>query len=192
MLSLAVPTDEGWFDRVVDHLDTILIDHCHLEKRAASNALNLIFRYTGRDTLPRALSEVVREEMDHFEMMLDVLDERGVEFIRLTPSAYASHLKDAIRRQEPGSFLDRLLMAGLIEARSCERFQVLSERLEDPNLAQLYADLVISEARHHTLYVNLARKFYDHDEVKSRLNELAAVEAEAIQLSTKEPRLHSF
>ncbi|MEZ4461991.1 MAG: tRNA isopentenyl-2-thiomethyl-A-37 hydroxylase MiaE [bacterium] len=83
MLSLAVPTDGGWFDRIADHLDVILIDHCHLEKRAASNALNLIFRYTGRDGLARELSEVVKEEMDHFTQMLDIFEARNIEFVRL-------------------------------------------------------------------------------------------------------------
>ena len=192
MLNLASDTDAGWFDRVADHLDVILVDHCHLEKRAASNALNMIFRYTGREGLPRALSSVVTEEMEHFEMMLDVLDARGVEFVRLTPGPYAAHLLEAARRQEPKAFLDRLLVAALIEARSCERFKILSERLDDPKLVEFYADLVISEARHHTLYTGMARQFFPADEVKERLHELAEIEAEAIEKSRGEPRLHSW
>lgn len=192
MLNLARPTDEGWFDRVVDHLDTILIDHCHLEKRAASNALNLIFRYTGRDGLARELSDVVKEEMDHFTLMLDMLEARDIAFVRLTPSAYASSLGLAVRKQEPGAFLDKLLVAALIEARSAERFKILGERLEDAELAAFYRELFISEARHHTLYTGLARRFFDGDVVKQRLTELAEVEAEAVETAGEEPRLHSF
>lgn len=192
MLSLTVETDSGWFDRVRGHLDTILIDHCHLEKRAASNALNLIFRYTGRNGLARELSMVVKEEMDHFTLMLDILEDRGIEFVRLPASTYASRLTEAATKQEPAAFLDKLLVAALIEARSAERFRILSERLDDPNLAKFYGDLFVSEARHHTLYTGLARRYFLADRVKSRLAELAALEARALADSMDPPRLHSF
>ena len=192
MLSLAVPTDAGWFDRIADHLDVILIDHCHLEKRAASNALNLIFRYTGRDGLARELSEVVKEEMDHFTQMLDILEARNIEFVRLPASTYASKLSECATKQEPAAFLDKLLVAALIEARSAERFKILQERLEDPELVKFYGDLFTSEARHHTLYTGLARRFYPAERVKTRLSELSRLEAEALAAATDAPRLHSF
>lgn len=194
MLHLAEPTDPGWFDRIKDHLDTILIDHCHLEKRAASNALNLIFRYTGRPGLPRALSEVVREEMEHFTQVLDILDSRGVSFVKLTPSPYALALQSHLTKQEPAAFLDKLLMAAFIEARSCERFKVLSEGLakDEPELAAFYRDLMISEARHHLLYTNFAREFFGEVPVKARLKELGAFEAQALRDAGTSPRLHSF
>ncbi len=194
MLNLAVPTDDGWFDRVRDHLDVILVDHCHLEKRAASNALNMIFRYTGKDSILRELSDVVQEEMEHFVMCLDLLEARDIKFIRLKPSPYAAKLKESIERQEPKAFLDQLLMAALIEARSCERFKILGDELEDidPELSAFYKDLVVSEARHHMLYTNIARQFYPADEVKERLSELAAIEADAVASCTDAPRLHSF
>lgn len=192
MLNLATPTDPGWFDRVSDRLDVVLVDHCHLEKRAASSALNMIFRYTGREGLPRLLSTVVKEEMEHFEQVLDLLDAREIEFVRLTPSPYASTLLEGARRQEPDAFLDRLLVAALIEARSCERFQILGRRLDDEELAEFYRELAISEARHHTLYTGLARKFFAADEVKSRLTELAELESSAVEASRDEPRLHSW
>jgi len=194
MLHLAEPTDPGWFDRIRGHLDTILIDHCHLEKRAASNALNLIFRYTGRAGLPRALSEVVREEMEHFTQVLDILDARGVAFVKLTPSPYALALQTHLTKQEPEAFLDKLLMAAFIEARSCERFKVLSEGLaeEEPGLAAFYRDLMISEARHHLLYTNFAREFFGEALVKVRLKELGAAEAQALRDAGFAPRLHSF
>jgi tRNA-(ms[2]io[6]A)-hydroxylase len=192
MLNLARPTDDGWFDRIRPHLDTILVDHCHLEKRAASNALNLIFRYTGRDGLARELSEVVKEEMDHFTLMLDILEAREIPFVRLAPSTYASRLSEAGTKQEPLAFLDKLLIAGLIEARSAERFKILSERLDEPELAEFYASLFATEARHHTLYTTLARRFFDHEKVRLRLLELAELESDALGAATDAPRLHSF
>lgn len=192
MLNLAQPTDDGWFARIAPHLDTILVDHCHLEKRAASNALNLIFRYTGREGLARELSDVVKEEMDHFTLMLDLLERRGVDFDRLPPSKYATKLAEAVRKQEPWALLDKLLVAGLIEARSAERFKILGDNLDDEELAAFYRELFISEARHHTLYTNLARRFFDASVVRERLAELAEHEAIAVTQSGAEPRLHSF
>lgn len=194
MLHLATETDPGWFDRIKDHIDTILIDHCHLEKRAASNALNLIFRYTGREGLPRELSEVVREEMEHFTRVMDIMEERGIAFVRLTPSPYAVGLQGVLTRQEPDAFLDKLLMAGFIEARSCERFKILSEGLadSDPVLSEFYRDLMISEARHHVLYTNLARRFFPEAKVKKRLQELGEAESIALRDAGEIPRLHSF
>ncbi len=194
MLHLAQDTDPGWFGRIRDSLDTILVDHCHLEKRAASNALNLIFRYTGREGIPRELSEVVREEMEHFTQVLDILDARGIEFTRLPPSPYATALQAELRKNEPGAFLDKLLMAGFIEARSCERFKILSQGLaeDEPELAAFYRELMIAEARHHLLYTNIARRFYSDSVVKARLKELAPAEVAALKAAGEVPRLHSW
>lgn len=192
MLNLAEPTDDGWYERVRDHLDTILIDHAHLEKRAASTALSMIFRYTGRAGLARQLSAVVQEEMDHFSRMLDVLEARGVELIRLDPAPYASKLVKAVRTDEPNTFLDKLLVAGLIEARSCERFAILSEQVEDKALAAFYRELFETEAMHYTLYTNLARDHFSKAVVKERLKELAMVEVEALRAGGDTPRLHSY
>lgn len=192
MLNLAQPTDDGWYERVREHLDTILIDHAHLEKRAASTALSMIFRYTGRAGLARQLSAVVQEEMDHFSRMLDVLEARGVELVRLEPAPYASKLVKAVRSEEPYMFMDKLLVAGLIEARSCERFAILSENVEDAELAAFYRELFETEAMHYTLYTNLARDHFSREEVKARLQELALIEVEALRASGETPRLHSF
>lgn len=191
MLHLAQRTDDDWFDRIADDLDAILIDHAHLEKRAASTALAMVFRYTSKMTLARELSRVVREEMEHFELMLDVLEARGIEFGQLDPAPYAKQLVKQIRTHEPQTLLDKLLVAALIEARSCERFQILGRRLPDPALRELYADLAAQEARHHTLYTGLARQYFPADEVQVRLDELAAVETAAIEASAGWARLHS-
>jgi tRNA 2-(methylsulfanyl)-N6-isopentenyladenosine37 hydroxylase len=192
MLHLAAATDAGWFDRIHDHIDLLLIDHTHLEKRAASNAMNMVFRYSRFGTLVRALSEVVHEEMDHFVRMMDLLDARGVEFVKLDPAPYANVLLTSTRKAEPHQLLDRLLIASLIEARSCERFQILADNVDDPALRDLYADLYRDEARHHTLYTSLAREQFGHEETTKRLDELAQAEVEALRSSAGLPRLHSF
>jgi tRNA 2-(methylsulfanyl)-N6-isopentenyladenosine37 hydroxylase len=190
MLNLASPTAPDWYERVADHLDLILIDHAHLEKRAASTALSMVFRYTGRAGLARKLSTVVQEEMDHFSRVLDILEARGVALERLEPAPYASRLATHIRKQEPAMFLDKLLVAALIEARSCERFSILARCVADEGLAAFYAELFETEALHHTLYTGIAREFFPAQEVKQRLQELAQAEVEALESSTGEPRLH--
>jgi tRNA-(ms[2]io[6]A)-hydroxylase len=192
MLHLAEPTDKQWFDRIEPHLDTILVDHTHLEKRAASTALSMIFKYTGREGLPAVLSEIVREEMEHFSEMLEVLDAQDIEFCKIEPAPYAKSLVSQIRSNEPERLLDTLLVAALIEARSCERFKILSERLEDAALADYYAELFESEARHYTVYTDLARRYFDHDDVRDRLDELARAEVEALRAGRDQPRLHSW
>ncbi len=192
MLPLLAPSDPGWFERVRDALPTLLIDHTHLEKRAASTALAMIFRYTGIPGLARELSEVVREEMAHFSRMLDVLDSRGVQLRQLDPAPYAARLAGQVRRNPQTGLLDRLLVAALIEARSCERFGELGQRLEDEELASLYTELRREEARHYALYIGMARRVFSSEEVRRRLEQLAEVEWEALQASTGAPRLHSF
>ncbi len=192
MLHLAELTRPEWYPSIKDSLDVILIDHTHLEKRAASTALSMIFRYTGRSGVPRRLSEVVAEEMDHFTRMLDILDARGVELRRLDPAPYASCLVEEIRSQEPQRFLDKLLVAGLIEARSCERFSILAKEVDDPELAEFYEELFEAEANHYTLYTGLARDHFPEQEVEERLDALALKEVEALRAETDLPRLHSY
>lgn len=191
MLHLAHATEDDWFDRVRDDLELVLIDHAHLEKRAASTALSMIFRYTSRLRLARELSRVVREEMEHFELMLDVLETRSIEFRKLDPAPYARELVGHVRTHEPQKLLDKLLVAALIEARSCERFQILGRMLDDEDLRRLYADLATQEARHHTLYTGLAREYFGEQEVAERLAELADAEAAAVDMSAGASRLHS-
>jgi tRNA-(ms[2]io[6]A)-hydroxylase len=116
-------------------LPSILIDHAHCEKKAAGTALNLIFAYVEDIELCREMTEIVNEELEHFHMVLDLLARRGIRFRRLTPSSYGRELNDLVRKQEPQKAVDRLLVAALIEARSCERFHVLAEHIKDPELA---------------------------------------------------------
>ncbi len=192
MLNLAEPTRASWFASIEENLDLILIDHTHLEKRAASTALSMIFHYTGRSGLPRRLSEIVCEEMEHFTRMLDILETRNIELQKLKPAPYASKLVSEIRSNEPERFLDKLLVAALIEARSCERFSILGKEVDDRELADFYEELFEAEANHYTLYTGLAREHFPEKQVKQRLDELADKEVEALKAGRDLPRLHSY
>jgi tRNA 2-(methylsulfanyl)-N6-isopentenyladenosine37 hydroxylase len=192
MLSLHSKSPERWLDQVRDHLDELLIDHAHCEKKAAGTAMNIIFYYVENEELCREMTAIVQEELEHFHMVRDLLQRRGIRFRRLKPSNYGSQLHELIRKQEPQRAVDRLLVSGLIEARSCERFGLLRDRLDDRELAGFYGSLFESEARHHSTYVRLARQFASGDEeVDRRLNELAAEEARIIAAGDPLPRMHS-
>jgi tRNA-(ms[2]io[6]A)-hydroxylase len=191
MLSLHAPTPERWLKQVEDNLDLLLIDHAHCEKKAAGTALNLIFAYVEDVVLCREMTEIVNEELQHFHMVLALLERRGIRFRRLTPSTYGRELNDLVRKQEPQRAVDRLLVAGIIEARSCERFHVLAQHVKDAELAEFYGSLFESEARHHTTYTRLARHFAPDDVVMSRLDELAELEAAIITRGEGLPRMHS-
>jgi tRNA-(ms[2]io[6]A)-hydroxylase len=191
MLHLKCNTHPRWLAQVDADLESILIDHAHCEKKAAGTALNLIFAYVEDIKLCRAMTEIVAEELEHFHMVLELLGRRGIRFRRLKPSSYGRELNDLVRKQEPQRAVDRLLVAGLIEARSCERFQVLSQHVKDAELAEFYRSLFESEARHHATYTRLATKFAPETQVMARLEELAAAEAAIITRGEERPRMHS-
>jgi len=191
MLNLKSATLPQWLLSVREHVDELLIDHAHCEKKAAGTAMNLIFAYVDRVDLVRELKTIVDEELEHFTMVLDLLERRGIPFRRLKPSDYGRQLNDLVRKQEPHKAVDRLLVAALIEARSCERFALLRDGIGDAELADFYGSLFESEARHHATYVRFAREFADDDTVRSRLEELAEAEAEIVSTVTPLPRMHS-
>lgn len=191
MLHLKCETPRRWLTQVDADLSSILIDHAHCEKKAAGTALNLIFTYVENIDLCREMTAIVNEELEHFHMVLDLLARRGIRFRRLTPSSYGRELNDLVRKQEPQKAVDRLLVAGLIEARSCERFHALAQHVNDPELADFYGSLFESEARHHATYTRLAKDFAPEAEVMSRLDELADSEAAIITRGEEKPRMHS-
>jgi tRNA-(ms[2]io[6]A)-hydroxylase len=191
MLHLQAPTDASWLAQVDGNLDDVLIDHAHCEKKAAGTALNLIFHYVEDIELCREMTEIVNEELEHFHMVIDLLARRGIRFRRLKPSQYGNRLHALVRKSEPERAVDRLLVAGLIEARSCERFQALAEHVEDPELAEFYRSLFESEARHHSTYTRLAKHFAPEEVVEQRLAELYAAEAEIMSEREPHARMHS-
>lgn len=191
MLHLQAPTDESWLAQVDANLEEVLIDHAHCEKKAAGTALNLIFHYVENLELCREMTEIVNEELEHFHLVLDLLARRGIRFRRLKPSQYGNRLHSLIRKSEPERAVDRLLVAGLIEARSCERFQALAAHVQDAELATFYRSLFESEARHHSTYTRLARHFASEQAVQARLAELYAAEAQIMAVREPHARMHS-
>ena len=191
MLRLAAPTGPTWLGRALGNLDQVLHDHAHLEKKAAGTAVALLFRYPERRELQEPLARLAREELAHFEGVLAQLARRGIRFGRQRAGGYAGRLHRFVRPAEPARRLDTLLVAALIEARSCERFGLLAGALRgvDPELAGFYAGLLASEARHHGEYVELAFAGFPEDEVRLRLDEVARHEAGVIA-ALCEPRLH--
>ncbi|MHC2067653.1 MiaE family protein [Bremerella sp. T1] len=191
MLHLKSETSQRWLDQVDKQTDLILIDHAHCEKKAAGTALNLMFAYVENDELCREMTSIVNEELEHFHMVRDLLKRRGIEFRRIKPSSYGNKLHDLIRNEEPRRAVDRLLVAGLIEARSCERFGKLRTHLPDEELRDFYDSLFESEARHHAVYVRLAKHYAPEKEVLKRLDELADAEAAIIAAGDEIARMHS-
>lgn len=191
MLNLKCETPQRWLDQVADHLDEILIDHAHCEKKAAGCAMSLLVSYIEHDELCREMTTIVNEELEHFQMVKDILADRGIPFRRLKPGDYGKNLTALTRPNEPDRAVDRLLIAGLIEARSCERFDLLRQHAPDAELADFYGSLFESEARHHTVYVKLAKTFADPKLVQRRLEELAAEEAGIVLAGDPKPRMHS-
>jgi tRNA 2-(methylsulfanyl)-N6-isopentenyladenosine37 hydroxylase len=191
MLSLQSASDARWLAQVDAHLDEILIDHAHCEKKAAGVAMNLLFSYVDHVPLARAMTEIVNEELAHFHLVLDLLERRGIRFRKLSPSSYGQRLHAIVRKEEPARAVDRLLVAGLIEARSCERFAVLRDHVDDAELQEFYGSLFESEARHHATYVRLACDVAPEETVRERLHWLAAEEAAIIAQGDPVARMHS-
>jgi tRNA-(ms[2]io[6]A)-hydroxylase len=186
---LRAPTPETWVAAAVERWREMLVDHANCEKKAASTAIALMFAYPEDHALAMALSRLAREELRHFEQVQKMMLTLGVEVERQQPGRYASGLRSVIRTSEPGRKLDLLLSGALIEARSSERFRLLSGRLQQP-LGGFYASLERSEARHFELYVSLARAEAP-DQWQERLGPLADREAELATAADPVFRFHS-
>ena len=191
VLHLASQTLPEWLPRAEAHLDEVLLDHAHCEKKAAGAAVKMLFSYPHHRFLQEPLAELAREELEHFQQILSVLDARGVRYETIKPSPYGMALHASVRRDEPDRLLDLLTISALIEARSCERFQILAGGLDDAELASLYRSLLASEARHHGVYFDLAAQLVGRGPAESRLRELAELEAEIVARPCDWVRLHA-
>src|SRR5688572_32842289 len=184
---LGASTPAAWVDAAVSRVPELLLDHANCEKKAASTALSLMFAYPEDRPLATALSRLAREELRHFEQVQKVMSTLGIAFERQKPGRYAAGLRAVMRTADPGRKLDLMLTAALIEARSCERFRLLAPRLQAP-LAEFYAQLERSEARHFELYIDFAQHMPGWRE---RLQELAHCEAELATSPDPMFRFHS-
>jgi tRNA-(ms[2]io[6]A)-hydroxylase len=188
---LKTATQDSWIEQAINNLDPILLDHSHCERKAASCALNLMFRYPKYSYLVRQLTAIAKEELEHFEQVNNWLDRRGVPLGPLNSPPYGAELKKLIRHQEPDRLLDSLLISALIEARSHERLGLLAQYCPDRELAEFYHSLMASEARHYGIYWLLADHYFDREIVKQRLEELATKESEILANLYHQPRIHS-
>jgi tRNA-(ms[2]io[6]A)-hydroxylase len=186
---LSCETPDAWVEVALDNQEVMLIDHCNCEKKAANTAISLIFRYTERNDLLMKMSKLAREELRHFEQVLQIMKRRNIEYTDLSASRYASKLFKHARKQEPDALVDRLIVGAFIEARSCERFAKVAPRLDD-ELNKFYLSLLKSESRHFRDYLKLAADYSEQD-ISSRIAEFAEVEADLILSPDNEFRFHS-
>lgn len=191
MLNLQSETGLQWIQQVRSGLDQVLIDHAHCEYKAAATAMSLMGAYVENQDLCQEMTRIVEEELEHFHMVIKLLDSRSIPFRKQQAGHYGKELNALVRPGEPNRAIDRLLVGGLIEARSCERFSLLAEHIDDAELSEFYQSLFESEARHHTTYVRLAKHFAPDEVIKARLVELSALESEIIGRGNPLPRMHS-
>ena len=153
---LLCKTPHEWIACAQDNLDVLLIDHANCEKKAASTALNLMYRYVEYPELLLQLSKLAREELRHFEQVVSILTERKIPYEQISSARYAGELRKNVRTHEPGRLIDILIVSAIVEARSCERFEGLMQVLDD-ELAEFYGSLLKSEARHFKVYLDFAK-----------------------------------
>jgi len=189
MLGLKLPTDPRWVNIVEKNIDEILTDHAYCEQKAASTAISLIVSFPEYSDLTQEMIALSREEMAHFKMVHDRILDRGKTLGRYRKDDYVVQLMKFFPKggSRTTQLVHRLLYAALIEARSCERFRLLSEELKDKDLAQFYHKLMVSEAGHYTMFLQFARKYGEIEEVNAKWQDLLAYEATIMKdLGTKE------
>lgn len=183
MLGLKLPTDPRWVNIVEKNIEEILTDHAWCEQKAASTAISIIIGYNEYEELVKEMSLLAQEEMSHFKMVLDRMKERGCKLGRERKDEYVIKLLRFFPKggSRTDQLVHRLLTAGLIEARSCERFRLLSEQLTDKKLADFYRKLMISEANHYTLFLNFARQYGEREVVDKKWQDLLDYEAQIMK-----------
>ena len=192
MLGLKLATDPRWVNIVESNIEEILTDHAWCEQKAASNAIYIIVNNSEKEELVTEMTRIALEEMEHFQMVHTIIKEKGLVLGRERKDNYVNDLvkfakKDGSRND---ALVERLLFAAMIEARSCERFKVLSENIQDPELAKFYRDLMISEAGHYTTFLGFAKQYQDNINVDIRWKEWIAYESSIITKYGKQETVH--
>ncbi|WP_372474148.1 tRNA-(ms[2]io[6]A)-hydroxylase [Capnocytophaga sp. ARDL2] len=192
MLGLKLLTDPRWANIAEGNIEEILTDHAWCEQKAATNAITIITQNSEYEDLVTTMSEIAIEEIQHFQMVHNIIKERGYTLGRERKDDYVNQLfkfmkKDGSRND---AFIDRLLFAAMIEARSCERFRVLSENIKDQELAKFYRELMVSEAGHYTTFLKFAKKYTERVDVDKRWKEWLEFEGELIQQYGKKETVH--
>ena len=193
MLNLQLPTDPRWVNLAEMDLGEILTDHAYCEQKAATSCISLIQGYPDREELVRELAPIVTEEWGHFRAVLAELDKRGLKLGRQRKDEYVNGLMNFARKGggRDQALLERLLIFALIEARSCERFRLMSLYVSDADLRKWYHKFMVAEAGHYVLFIELARKYFPRPEVDKRWKEYLAFEAELLtKLEVRGDRMH--
>ncbi|MDN3202624.1 tRNA-(ms[2]io[6]A)-hydroxylase [Algoriphagus sediminis] len=193
MLNLKLPTDPRWVNVAQMQIEDVLVDHAYCEQKAASSCISLIVRFNELDELVDTLTPIVAEEWGHFERVMDQLRKRGMKFGKPRKDEYVIKLSQFVKKggSRIEQLTENLLMNGLIEARSCERFKILSKNIEDEELRKFYYELMISEAGHYVTFLDLARRYQDVEKVNQRWKEWLEYEAEVISnLKVRGDRMH--
>ncbi|PHR69395.1 MAG: tRNA 2-methylthio-N6-isopentenyl adenosine(37) hydroxylase MiaE [Lutibacter sp.] len=180
MLGLKFETATSWVEIAKDNLEQILTDHAYAEQKASSNAIGIIINYSEDTALVKEMIAISIEELEHFKMVHDLMTKRGMVLGRARKNDYALHIHKFFTKtsNRTDALIQRLLVAALIEARSCERFKVFSENLEDKELADFYKELMISEANHYATFLGFARTYQDSKIVNKKWDDLLKYEAE--------------
>ncbi len=193
IFKLQLPTDPQWVKNVVEsNIEEILTDHAFCEQKAASNAITLIVQNPNLSDLVQEMAMLVQEEMDHFKRVHDIIIARGYVLGRERKDNYVNELMQFIIKggSRQDQLIDRLLFSAMIEARSCERFKVMSEHIKDEELSKFYYELMVSEATHYTMFIGLARKYAGDIDVEKRWKEFLDYEAKVIQNYGKSESIH--
>jgi tRNA 2-(methylsulfanyl)-N6-isopentenyladenosine37 hydroxylase len=193
ILKLQLPTDPLWVKNVVEsNIEELLTDHAFCEQKAASNAITLIVQNPNLSEIVQEMSLLVQEEMDHFKRVHDIILARGFVLGRERKDNYVNELRKfvIIGGGRSAQLVDRLLFSAMIEARSCERFKVLSENINDDELAAFYHELMISEATHYSMFIRLAKKYCGEIDVDTRWKQFLEFEAQVIQSYGKSETIH--
>ena len=192
MLGLQLPTDRRWADLIRNDLAELLTDHAWCEQKAASNAISMLVRYPELDELVVALSAIAQEELAHFGQVVERIHARGWKLGPERKDNYVNELMQFVRKDghRDERLVDRLLFSAMIEARSCERFKLLTEEVDDPELREFYRDLMISEAGHYTTFLGFAREYGGKVDVEARWKQFLAYEAEVVARYGTAPTMH--
>ena len=185
---LLCKTPHEWIACAQDNLDVLLIDHANCEKKAASTALNLMYRYVEYPELLLQLSKLAREELRHFEQVVSILTERKIPYEQISSARYAGELRKNVRTHEPGRLIDILIVSAIVEARSCERFEGLMQVL-DVELAEFYGSLLKSEARHFKVYLDFAKTINQTAQSKADKKEEESFESRVSYFLQQDKRL---
>lgn len=190
MLCLKNKSNPEWIEVALENLPLVIMDHAHCEKKAAGTGMSLLSTYYDKKEISYSMSDLVEEEIGHYRSVIRILEKMGLTLGRDEGDEYAKKLLSFVNKNEPERMLDRLLTAGIIEARSCERLQILAESINDIELRKFYKELSDSEAGHYVTFVRLARIYFDENVVKKRLDDLTAIEAEIVKNLSNKPLMH--